>query len=313
MANLAIVGSSRVNGVSKLHSQILKNHFFRDFEDLTPGKIINVTNGVTPRRWLLKCNPGLANLISKSIGPGWERDLDRLERLVPLAVDPGFQIDWRAVKKQNKLHLAQFLRERFEITIDPDHVLDTHIKRIHEYKRQTLNILNVTALYLQYKQKLPDNPIARTFIFAGKAAPGYDMAKRVIHLINAVGHVINQDPITRHILQCHFIPNYNVSVAERIIPATDISEQISTAGMEASGTGNMKFAMNGALTVGTLDGANIEILEAVGRENMFIFRINGGERRATSQDRLRPSQYLFRGSRHPCSPGCYCERAILPG
>jgi len=286
MANLAIVGSSRVNGVSKLHSQILKKHFFKDFEDLVPGKVINVTNGVTPRRWLLKCNAGLANLITKSIGPGWERDLDRLERLVPLAVDPGFQNDWRAVKRQNKLRLAQFLKERSDITIDPDHVLDTQIKRIHEYKRQTLNILNVIALYLQYKQKLPENPLPRTFIFAGKAAPGYEMAKRVIHLINAVGHVINHDPVTRQVLQCQFIPNYSVSVAERIIPATDISEQISTAGTEASGTGNMKFAMNGALTVGTLDGANIEILEAVGRENMFIFGLT-----AENVEQLRKTGY----------------------
>ncbi len=286
MANLAIVGSSRVNGVSKLHSQILKNQVFKDFEELAPGKVINVTNGVTPRRWLLKCNPGLASLITKSIGPGWERDLERLERLVPLAVDPGFQKEWRAIKQQNKVRLAQFLKERSDITIDPEHVLDIHIKRIHEYKRQTLNILHVIALYLQYKQKLPDNPLPRTFIFAGKAAPGYEMAKRLIHLINAVGHVINQDPVTRHVLQCQFIPNYSVSVAERIIPATDISEQISTAGTEASGTGNMKFAMNGALTVGTLDGANIEILEAVGNENMFIFGLT-----AENVEQLRKTGY----------------------
>jgi len=271
MANLAIVGSSRVNGVSKLHSQILKTQLFRDFEELTPGKVINVTNGVTPRRWLLKCNPSLAELITRSIGPGWERDLDRLSGLLPLATDAAFQGQWRAVKQHNKLILAKYLKDRFDIKLDPSHLLDTQVKRIHEYKRQTLNILHVVAQYLQYKQKLPDNPVARTFIFAGKAAPGYDMAKRVVHLINAVGHVINHDPLTRDILQCHFVPNYSVSVAERIIPATDVSEQVSTAGTEASGTGNMKFAMNGALTIGTLDGANIEILEAVGRENMFIF------------------------------------------
>jgi glycogen phosphorylase len=271
MANLAIVGSGRVNGVSKLHSQILKYRLFRDFEELTPGKVINVTNGVTPRRWLLKCNRELAGLITNSIGPGWEKDLDRLEQLVPLAVDPQFQQQWRLAKERNKLRLAQFLKERSEIQIDPTHLIDTQIKRIHEYKRQTLNILHIVSLYLQYKQKLPENPVPRTFLFAGKAAPGYDMAKRVIHLINAVGHVINQDPATRDILQCHFIPNYSVSVAERVIPATEVSEQISTAGTEASGTGNMKLAMNGALTVGTLDGANIEIMEAVGRENMFIF------------------------------------------
>jgi len=271
MANLAIVGSARVNGVSALHSQILKQQLFRDFEELSPGKVTNVTNGVTPRRWLLKCNTELAALITKSIGPGWEKNLDRLEQLAPLAVDASFQKEWQRVKNHNKARLATFLRERSGIKIDPSHMLDTQIKRIHEYKRQTLNILHVVALYLQYKHGLPENPVPRTFLFAGKAAPGYDMAKRVIHLINAVGHVINQDPATRDILQCYFIPNYSVSVAEHVIPATEVSEQISTAGTEASGTGNMKFSMNGALTVGTLDGANIEIMEAVGRENMFIF------------------------------------------
>ena len=271
MANLAIVGSARVNGVSKLHSQILKTKLFRDFEELTPGKVINVTNGVTPRRWLLKCNRELSTLITKAIGPGWETDLDRLEQLVPLAVDPQFQQLWQQAKHNNKLRMAQFLAHRSGIQIDASHLIDSHIKRIHEYKRQTLNILHIVTLYLQYRQKLPDNPLPRTFLFAGKAAPGYDMAKRVIHLINAVGNVINQDPMTRDLLRCYFIPNYSVSVAEQVIPATEISEQISTAGTEASGTGNMKFSMNGALTVGTLDGANIEIMEAVGRENMFIF------------------------------------------
>jgi starch phosphorylase len=271
MANLAIVGSARVNGVSALHSRILKQQLFKDFEDLTPGKVINVTNGVTPRRWLLKCNSKLASLITQAIGPAWEKDLDRLEQLVPLAVDSAFQQEWRRVKLENKQRLSDFLKERSGIAIDPNHMIDTQIKRIHEYKRQTLNILHVIALYLQYKQHLPENPVPRTFLFGGKAAPGYDMAKRVIHLINAAAHVINHDPITRDILQVHFIPNYSVSVAERVIPATEVSEQISTAGTEASGTGNMKFSMNGALTVGTLDGANIEIMEAVGLDNMFIF------------------------------------------
>lgn len=270
MANLAIVGSARVNGVSALHSQILKQQLFKDFEELTPGKVINVTNGVTPRRWLLKCNTELGSLITQTVGPGWEKDLDRLEQLASVASDPPFQQEWQRVKRHNKVRLAQFLKER-GIKIDPSHMIDTQIKRIHEYKRQTLNILHVVALYLQYKQHLPENPVPRTFLFAGKAAPGYEMAKRVIHLINAAAHVINQDPATRDILQVHFIPNYSVAVAEHVIPATEVSEQISTAGTEASGTGNMKFAMNGALTVGTLDGANIEIMDAVGRENMFIF------------------------------------------
>jgi len=286
MANLAIVGSSRVNGVSKLHSEILAKQLFKDFEELQPGKVINVTNGVTPRRWLLKCNPGLAELITTSIGPGWERDLDRLSKLAPLAADPAFQDKWRAIKQRNKVRLATFLKERNDIELDTNHVFDTQVKRMHEYKRQTLNILHVVALYLQYKQKIPENVVPRTYLFAGKAAPGYDMAKRVIHLINAVGNVINHDASTRNVLQCHFIPNYSVSVAERIIPATDVSEQISTAGTEASGTGNMKFAMNGALTVGTLDGANIEILEAVGRENMFIFGLT-----AENVDQVKKAGY----------------------
>ncbi len=271
MANLAVVGSSHVNGVSALHSKILKEQLFRDFEDLTPGKVINQTNGVTPRRWLLKCNPDLASLITKRIGPGWETDLDRLKKLESFADDRQFQAEWRAVKFKNKERLAELMRERFQVELDPTHIFDTQVKRIHEYKRQLLNLIHVVALYQKYKAQRPVDAIPRTFLFGGKAAPGYDMAKRTIHLINAVGKVINEDPATRDLLRCHFIPNYSVTLAERIIPASDVSEQISTAGTEASGTGNMKFSMNGALTIGTLDGANIEILEAVGREHMFIF------------------------------------------
>jgi starch phosphorylase len=271
MANLAIVGSMKVNGVSALHSELLRTHLFKDFYEMTPEKFINQTNGVTPRRWLLKCNASLAALITSRIGPGWEVDLDQLERLAPHATDPEFQTAWAEVKHQNKVRLSNSLLKQFNIELDPNHLLDTQVKRIHEYKRQLLNILHVVALYQQYKQRPPHDVVPRTFLFGGKAAPGYDMAKRIIHLINAVGQVVNSDAQVRNHLRVIFVPNYGVSLAELIIPATDVSEQISTAGMEASGTGNMKFALNGALTIGTLDGANVEIREAVGASNFFLF------------------------------------------
>jgi len=271
MANLAVVGSTRVNGVSALHSRLLRERLFKDFYELEPEKFINQTNGVTPRRWMLKCNPPLAALITSRIGAGWEVDLDQLEKLAPHASDPEFQEQWRAVKRQAKDRLAKALLQRSNIELDPTHLIDTQVKRIHEYKRQLLNILHVIALYQQYKQKPPFEVVPRTFIFAGKAAPGYDMAKRIIHLINSVAQVINGDVQVRNHLRVLFVPNYSVSLAELLMPATDVSEQISTAGMEASGTGNMKFALNGALTIGTLDGANVEIREAVGEANFFLF------------------------------------------
>jgi starch phosphorylase len=271
MAHLAIVGSARVNGVSKLHSRLIREHIFRDFDDLYPGRITNETNGVTPRRWLLKCNPKLAELITARIGPDWVTNLERLSELVPLASDANFQEQWRAVKRFNKERLAAYLMRRHGLSLDPSHLIDSHVKRIHEYKRQTLNILHVIALYLRLRSDGRAEFTPRTFIFSGKAAPGYDMAKRIVQLINAVGEVINADPRVNQVLRVLFVPNYGVTTAEHIIPASDVSEQISTAGTEASGTGNMKFALNGALTVGTLDGANVEILEAVGSENMFIF------------------------------------------
>lgn len=271
MANLAIIGSSHVNGVSALHSKILKESLFADFEALTPGKVVNQTNGVTPRRWMVKCNPDLSQLITSRIGSGWEKDLDRLVKLIPHAEDPTFRLAWRHVKVQNKERLSAYFKSHYDIVLDTSHLFDTQVKRIHEYKRQLLNIVHVVSLYLKYRAGKTEGAVPRTFIIGGKAAPGYDMAKRTVHLANAIGQVINHDPATRDLLRLYFVPNYSVSLAERIIPATDLSEQISTAGTEASGTGNMKFAMNGALTIGTLDGANIEILEAVGWENMFIF------------------------------------------
>lgn len=290
MANLAIVGSSHVNGVSALHSKILKDQLFRDFEEMRPGTVINQTNGVTPRRWLKKCNPSLSALITEHIGSGWVTDLDQLEKLVPLADDSAFIRAWQVSKRANKERLAAKLA-RHDIAIDTNHLFDTQVKRIHEYKRQLLNLIHVVSLYLSYREHLPTNVAPRTFFMGGKAAPGYDMAKRIVHLANCIGRVINDDPKTRDLLRLYFVRNYNVSLAEVIIPATDVSEQISTAGTEASGTGNMKFAMNGALTIGTLDGANIEIMEAVGRENMFIFGLTAENVERTKSQGYRPMDF----------------------
>jgi starch phosphorylase len=293
MANLAVVGSTRVNGVSALHSRLLREHLFKDFYELEPEKFINETNGVTPRRWLLKCNPGLASLITSRIGSGWEIDLDQLERLVPHADDPEFQAQWQAVKRQNKERLSRALLQRYNIELDPSHMIDTQVKRIHEYKRQLLNIIHVVALYQSYKQKAPFETTPRTFLFGGKAAPGYDMAKRIIHLINAVGQIVNSDLQVRNHLRVIFVPNYSVSLAELIMPATDLSEQISTAGTEASGTGNMKFALNGALTIGTLDGANVEIREAVGEQNFFLFGLTTEQVLAAREHGYNPQHTYY--------------------
>lgn len=290
MANLAVVGSSHVNGVSVLHTEILKESVFKDFHEFYPGKITAKTNGVTPRRWLLKCNPDLAALITSRIGDGWVTDLAQLERLEPLATDGAFQEQWAEVKRCNKERFSQFLQRRNGIRLDPSHLFDVQVKRIHEYKRQLLNVLHVVALYLQYRDNPPDDVVPRTFLFSGKAAPGYDMAKRIIHLISSVGAVINRDPVVRQLLRVHFVPNYCVTVAEHIIPAADISEQISTAGTEASGTGNMKLSLNGALTLGTLDGANVEIKDAVGRHNMFLFGLTTEEVAATRRAGYRPME-----------------------
>jgi len=293
MANLAVIGSMRVNGVSALHSHLLREHLFHDFYEMEGAKFCNQTNGVTPRRWLLKCNPGLSQLITSRIGEGWETDLDLLTQLTPHATDAEFQTEWQAIKRQNKERLAEVLKRRFQIELDPTHLIDAQVKRIHEYKRQLLNILNVVSLYLTYKSKPPFDVTPRTFLFAGKAAPGYDMAKRIIHLINSVAQVVNSDVNVRQYLRVIFVPNYSVSLAEVIMPATDVSEQISTAGTEASGTGNMKFAMNGALTVGTLDGANIEIKDAVGEANMFLFGLTTEQVAASKAKGYNPQQLYY--------------------
>jgi glycogen phosphorylase len=271
MAHLAIVGSHAINGVAALHSDILKNSLFRDFDRVFPGRIQNVTNGITPRRWLHQANPRLSELITSTIGSGWINDLDQLEKLVPFADDAAFRTAWMRAKKDNKRRLARYILRKTGLGVDPDTLFDVHVKRIHEYKRQLLNVLHVVTLYNRLKADPALQAPPRTVIFAGKAAPAYYQAKRIIKLISSVADVVNHDPELMGKLRVVFLPNYCVSQSEKIAPAADLSEQISTAGMEASGTGNMKMALNGALTIGTLDGANIEIMEAVGRDNIFIF------------------------------------------
>ena len=277
MGDLAFIMSHKVNGVSALHSDLVKRSLFPDLDRLHPGRIINQTNGVTPRRWLRLANPGLSALITRSIGPGWEADLDRLSALEPLADDPAFRAEFRAAKRANKVTVANWLATTAGTTIDPDALFDVQVKRIHEYKRQLLNILETIALWHRIRSN-PDQAFApRVKIFAGKSAPGYAVAKEIIHLINDVAAVVNADPAVRGLLKVVYPANYNVSMAERLIPAADLSEQISTAGMEASGTGNMKFALNGALTIGTLDGANVEIRDHVGAGNFFLFGLTADE------------------------------------
>jgi starch phosphorylase len=270
MAHLAFVGSHSVNGVAELHTRILRESTLAELDRVFPGRINNKTNGITPRRWLLQANPALASLITEAIGDGWVTDLERLRRLAPLAKDAVFRKDWAGVKRVNKTVLADRARKLHGIEIDPETLFDCQVKRIHEYKRQLLNALHLIALYHRIRDGRHDG-VSRTVIFAGKAAPGYAMAKRIIKLIHAVADLVNLDPAMRGVLRVAFLRNYSVSLAELIFPACELSEQISTAGTEASGTGNMKAALNGALTIGTLDGANIEIRDEVGAENIFTF------------------------------------------
>ncbi len=271
MANLAIIGSHSVNGVAKVHSDLIKTRLVPEFYQLWPEKFNNKTNGVTPRRWLVGCNPQLAELISDTIGIRWIKDLERIWELEAFQDDPGFLDRYMEIKNDNKNALAKIIKERTYEVVDPCSIFDIQAKRIHEYKRQLLNVLHIIHLYLCIKEDQLDIGHPRTFIFAGKAAPGYHTAKLIIKLIHSVATVVNTDPDVNKFLKVVFLPDYRVSLAEKIIPAADVSEQISTAGMEASGTGNMKFAMNGAITVGTLDGANIEISEQVGPDNIYIF------------------------------------------
>ena len=277
MSHLALAGSHAVNGVSALHTAILKDNLFRDFFEMWPERFSNKTNGITPRRWLKLCNPGLSELITGRIGDGWITDLERLAKLVPLAENGVFRRQWREVKRRNKENLSTTIHRLTGITVDPASLFDCQVKRIHEYKRQLLNVLHVLHLYLRLKTEPSAPTVARTVIFAGKAAPGYAMAKLIIRLIHAVAEKVNSDPDAAERLKVVFIPNYGVSLAELIVPAADLSEQIATAGTEASGTGNMKLALNGALTIGPLDGANVEIREAVGEENFFLFGLSTEE------------------------------------
>jgi len=283
MSHLAVVGSHKTNGVAALHTQLMKSTIFADFERFYPQRIINKTNGITPRRWLYEANPALRELITQQIGPGWVTDLSQLKQLLPLAEHQEFAAQFRTIKQLNKQNLTSFIANNLKIQVNPNSLFDVQIKRIHEYKRQLLNVLHVITRYNHIRQNPNLEMVPRTVIFAGKAAPGYVIAKLIIKLINDVAEVVNHDPVVGDKLKVVFIPNYHVSNALRIIPAADLSEQISTAGTEASGTGNMKLALNGALTIGTLDGANIEIRDEVGKDNIFIFGLT-----ATEVAELRP-------------------------
>jgi glycogen phosphorylase len=277
MAHLATLGSHAVNGVAALHSELLKSRVLRDFYELTPEKFSNKTNGVTPRRWMVLANPRLAHLLTGRLGTSWIHDLEKLRKLEPLVDDADFAREWRSIKHHNKQRLAAYIFQSLGIAVDPDSMFDVLVKRIHEYKRQHLKVLHILTLYKRI-QRHPDIAMQpRTFIFGGKAAPGYHMAKLIIKLIHSVAAVIHGDPLVRDRIRVIFLPNFNVTLGQRVYPAADLSEQISLAGLEASGTGNMKFAMNGALTVGTLDGANIEIREEVGADNFFLFGLTAQE------------------------------------
>lgn len=294
MANLATVGSFSVNGVAELHSRLLREHTLRDFADLWPKKFNNKTNGVTPRRFVRLANPRLSALITDRIGDGWIKNLEELKLLEPFANDPAFGQQWRDVKKANKEELAKIIKERTGVEVDTNSIFDVIVKRLHEYKRQVLKAMHIIALYHRIKDNPNIDMVPRTFIFGAKAAPGYYMAKRIIKLVNSIAEVVNKDPVASKYMKVVFLPNFNVSLAEKIYPASDISEQISMAGKEASGTGNMKFALNGALTTGTLDGANVEIREHVGAENFYLFGLTAEEVMALKSRGYDPQIYLKR-------------------
>ncbi|MCV7028232.1 glycogen/starch/alpha-glucan phosphorylase [Mycobacterium sherrisii] len=292
MAHLATVGSHAINGVAALHTELLKDSVLKDFYEMWPERFSNKTNGVTPRRFLALSNPGLRELLDRTIGDGWLTDLGKLRGLEPFIDDSSFREQWRDIKRNNKARLAAFVRQATGVELNPQWIFDIQVKRIHEYKRQHLNVLHIIALYYRLKQNPELSIPPRAFIFGGKAAPGYFLAKRIIKLINAVAETINNDPEVNKSLKVAFIPNFNVQNAHLIYPAANVSEQISTAGKEASGTGNMKFMINGALTVGTLDGANVEIREEAGAENFFLFGLTVDEVEALKAGGYRPADYI---------------------
>ncbi len=292
MAYLAVIGSHSVNGVAALHTHLLKEHLLHDFFEIWPEKFNNKTNGITPRRWLRKANPALSNLITEAIGDGWMKDLSQLRGIERFADDPAFQEEWRQVKQACKRPIIRRVQETQGLVLRPDSIFDVQVKRMHEYKRQLLFTLYIIASYLRLKEQSDLPWVPRTFLIGGKAAPGYDMAKLIVLFINRVADMINNDPAVKDQLSVAFMPNYRVSLAEQLIPAANLSEQISTAGREASGTGNMKFALNGAVTIGTLDGANVEILQEVGAENIFIFGMTADEVLALKQRGYWPCEYL---------------------
>ncbi|CAN7943182.1 unnamed protein product, partial [Ixodes hexagonus] len=294
MAHLAIVCSHKINGVARIHSEILKKGLFKDFYEMFPDRFLNKTNGITPRRWLLLCNPSLADLIADKIGEDWIVHLDQLTKLKPLVSDKAFLRDLQRVKAENKQRLAEYLTKQTGVKVNPASMFDMQVKRIHEYKRQLLNCLHIITLYNRIKANPTAPMVPRTIMIGGKAAPGYHIAKQIIKLIIAVGNVVNNDPVVGDRLKVIFLENYRVSLAEKIIPAADLSEQISTAGTEASGTGNMKFMLNGALTIGTLDGANVEMREEMGPENIFIFGMNEDEVNALAKSGYNAWDYYNR-------------------
>jgi starch phosphorylase len=294
MAHLATVGSHAVNGVAALHSELLKASVLKDFYEMWPERFGNVTNGVTPRRFLALSNPGLRTLLDDTVGDGWLSDLEQLRGLESYVDDPAFRERWRDMKRANKSRLAEYVHSATGIELDPTWMFDVQVKRIHEYKRQHLNVLHIITLYNRLKRNPGFDIAPRAFIFGGKAAPGYFIAKRMIRLITAVGATINNDPDVNRYMRVVFLPNFNVKNAHLIYPAANLSEQISTAGKEASGTGNMKFMINGALTIGTLDGANVEILEEAGPENFFLFGMTVEEVEQLKADGYRPTSFVER-------------------